>query len=308
MKLCSLRISVFNKFAQLLQLSVVAKVDLSNLAHMSEEDNVLLVSATARKSVSCASIKAQKPSFVYHEELGRFHSDWHQHPWGEFVYAENGFIHLHVAGKKILLPSWYGAWIPPDTLHELWSDSPSLHMRAICFSIDETSISPELAVFPVSPLLKEMMRYTEKWDRTGQEDVQETTFMQALQHLIPEEMTKSIAVCLPSTSHEKLAQLLGYLHQHLHEKISIEFMAHHFGFSVRTLGRLFNQQLGISFSSYCKLARIMKALELIEMGNDNVSQVASTVGYESLATFSNNFLEICGNRPLYFINQKRRQR
>lgn len=275
---------------------------------MSEEDNVLLVSATARKPVSCASITAQKPSFVYHEELGRFHSDWHQHPWSEFVYAENGFVHLHVAGKRVLLPGWYGAWIPSNTLHEIWSDSPALRMRAICFPAEEISINHELAVFPVSPLLKEMMRYTEKWGRADQADVRETTFLNALQHLLSEEMTKSIPVYLPSTGHEKLGQLLDYLQQRLHEKISIELLARQFGFSVRTLSRLFSQQLGVSFSSYCKLARIMKALELMETGNGNVSEIASAVGYESLATFSNNFLEICGNRPIYFINQKRLQR
>jgi len=277
---------------------------------MSEKDNVLFVSAIPRKPVSCASITPQKPSFVYHQELGRFYSDWHQHPWGEFVYAENGFIHLHVADKKVLLPSWYGAWIPPNTLHEIWSDSPLLHMRAICFSIDSPTncLNDELTVFPVSLLLKEMIRYTEKWNEIEWENFRETTFLQVLLDLVAEEMTKSIKVCLPSTSHEKLSQLLAYVQNHLDEKSSIEFLAHHFGFSVRTLSRLFTKQLGMSFSSYCKLAKIMKALKLMETGNDNVSQIASLVGYESLATFSNNFLEICGNRPHYFITKKRRQR
>jgi len=49
----------------------------------------------------------------------------------------------------------------------------------------------------------------------------------------------------------------------------------------------------------------MRALEMIEMGSDNVSQLANDVGYDSVATFSNNFLEICGFRPLQFINSKR---
>ncbi|QMW00597.1 AraC family transcriptional regulator [Spirosoma foliorum] len=277
---------------------------------MFEKDNDLFASATARKPVSCASVAAEKPTFVYHQELGRFYTDWHQHPWGEFVYAENGFVHLHVAGKKVLLPSWYGAWIPPNTLHEIWSDSPSLHMRAICFPADSSTngLKSELTVFPVSPLLKEMVRYTERWNEVEPADFREVTFLQAIQDLLPEEMTKSIHVCLPSTSHEKLAQLLDYLKNHLAEKISIETLAHQFGFSVRTLSRLCRQQLGVSFSSYCKLARMMKALELMEQGNDNVSEIASLVGYESLATFSNNFLDICGNRPLYFINKKRVQR
>lgn len=51
----------------------------------------------------------------------------------------------------------------------------------------------------------------------------------------------------------------------------------------------------------------MKSLEWIEQGKDNVSELASLVGYESLTTFSNNFLEISGNRPLHFIKKKRRE-
>ena len=61
----------------------------------------------------------------------------------------------------------------------------------------------------------------------------------------------------------------------------------------------------MSFSRYSKISRVIKALELIENGVDNVSEIASQVGYESISTFSNNFLEICGNRPIYFINKKK---
>jgi transcriptional regulator GlxA family with amidase domain len=179
-------------------------------------------------------------------------------------------------------------------------------VRAICFTVEASNDSlHQLAVFPASPLLKEMIRYSEKWNRVSGEDRQEQVFLQALQDVLPGEIARSVGVCLPSTSHEKLARLLEYLQSHLHEKISIDPLARHFGFSVRTLARLFNGQLGISFSGYCKIARIMRALELIEAGGDNVSQIAGAVGYESLATFSNNFLAICGNRPLHFINQKR---
>jgi AraC-like DNA-binding protein len=263
----------------------------------------------ARQSVSCASITDQtmNPYVVYHQQLGCFHSDWHQHPWGQLVYAENGCIHLNSEGRKILLPGWYGAWIPPGTYHEIWSDSPQLHMRALCFPIapSKACLSHPLSIFPVSALLREMIRYTEKWNQSTLESLQATAFLQVLQDLLPGEISKAIQVCLPSTNHEKLARAVDYLQQHLHEKISIQQLASHFGFSVRTLTRLFGQQLGTSFSSYCKIARIMKALALIETGSDNVSQIASLVGYESLATFSNNFLEICGKRPLHFIRKKR---
>ncbi len=47
---------------------------------------------------------------------------------------------------------------------------------------------------------------------------------------------------------------------------------------MRTLNRLFNQQFCTSFSSYYKIARIMRSLELIELGPENVSQLATDVG------------------------------
>ncbi|GAB3799189.1 hypothetical protein GCM10028819_21960 [Spirosoma humi] len=151
-----------------------------------------------------------------------------------------------------------------------------------------------------------MIRYTEKWTQDNQDSSQANTLIQALQDLLPEEIANAIPICLPSTSHTKLSQTLNYIQQHLHEKSSIQEIASHFGFSVRSLTRLFTKQIGISYSSYCKIARIMKALELIETGIDSVSELAERVGYESLSTFSNNFLDVCGNRPLHFIHQKRR--
>ncbi|QIP14817.1 helix-turn-helix transcriptional regulator [Spirosoma aureum] len=264
----------------------------------------------SRQFVSCSSIIDQttSPFVIYHQQLGCFHSDWHQHSWGQLIYAEKGCVHLTCVGKTILLPGWYGAWIPADTYHEIWSDSVHLHMRAICFPVSPVnkSLNDQLSVFPVSALLREMIRYTEKWSQSDQEELPVHTFLQAIQNLLPDEIKKAIPVCLPSTRHEKLAQVIDYIQLHLSEKVNIQQIARHFGLSVRTLTRLFTQQLGTSFSSFCKIARIMKALELIETGHDNVSQLADLVGYESLSTFSNNFLEICGNRPLQFIQEKRR--
>ena len=263
-----------------------------------------------KQRVSCSAIisQAKRPFVLYHQQLGCFRSDWHRHSWGQLVYAEKGCIHLHSEGKKILLPGWYGAWIPADTHHEIWSDSTQLHMRSICFPVEasNTALSGRIAVFPVSALLREMIRYTEKWSASEGDDTQITTFLQAIQDLLPSEMDKAIPTCLPSTTHEKLAPVVAYIQQHLSRQVSLQSLASQYGLSVRTLTRLFTQQLGTSFSSYCKIARVMKALELIETGRQNVSELAFDVGYESVSTFSNNFLEICGHRPYHFIHKERR--
>lgn len=259
-----------------------------------------------RQPISCATlVDPSKSAFViFHQQLGCFHSDWHQHEWGQLIYAEKGCIHLKNSGQKVLLPSWYGVWIPALTYHEIWSDSAQLHMRAICFPMTTASESwsHSIAVFPLSGLLREMIRHTEKWMSVQEESTQARTFLRAIQDLLPEEVAKAIPVYLPSTTHQKLVPVVDYLQQHLPESIRFAELANQFGFSTRTLNRLFSQYLGISFSGYRKLARIMRSLELIEEGTDTVSQLAFEVGYSSLATFSTNFLEICGHRPIHFIH------
>ena len=262
-----------------------------------------------RQGVSCASIvdEAKDPFVIFHQQLGCFYSDWHQHAWGQLIYAEKGCIHLNSQDKMILIPSLQAVWIPADTYHEIWSDSPPMHMRSLCFPLTQPDepINKTIAVFTTSVLLREMIRYTEKWSQVPQDISRINTFLKVIQALLPEEIEKSTPVYLPSTTHQTLLPVTRYIHAHLSGQINFKWLADHFAFSERSLSRLFMQQLGMPFSTYCKIARIMKALELIEMGKDCVSEIAGEVGYESLATFSNNFLEICGHRPLHFIRSKK---
>jgi AraC-like DNA-binding protein/mannose-6-phosphate isomerase-like protein (cupin superfamily) len=280
------------------------------MTYLLKEDKFLLILAMTRKPVSCAQITtpSNKEPFVYHAKLGAFHSDWHQHDKGQLMFAENGLLHLHIEDKKLFLPSWYCAWIPAGTSHQIWSNSAELYIKTIYLETHSSQhpLFGQAVVFPASNLLKEMIGYTEKWNTGNGDENHQKDFLNVLQQILSGEMAKSEQVCLPSTTHEKLLQVIEYLQAHLQEKVSLSTVAKEFGFSVRTLSRLFSSHLGITFSGYVKIARMIKALELIENGNTHVSHLAFQVGYESLSTFSNNFLQVFGNRPLYFINQRRR--
>jgi AraC-like DNA-binding protein len=284
-----------------------AKVQAVILRLLRKKDSLLSASAMERQPISCRSIidRAEEPFVLFHEQLGCFQSDWHAHTWGQLVYAEKGCIHLRSEGRKSLIPGGYGVWIPPDAGHQIWSDSASLHMRALCFPVGEGISGDDIAVFPVSSLLRELIRYTEKWREGGDDTVQ--PFLRVITTLIPEELKKATLVYLPSTGHPRLSVVLSYIQAHLAESFSFEWLAGEYGFSVRSLSRLFQAELGTSFSGYCRIARIIRALELIEGGADHVSGLAEDVGYESLPTFSNNFLEICGQRPALFIRSRKGQ-
>jgi AraC-like DNA-binding protein len=263
----------------------------------------------SRKVISCSqiiSLLEQEP-LVYHAQLGAFHSEKHQHEKAQLVYAQQGLLHLHIGDKKLFLPGNYCAFIPAATPHQIWSYSHGLFIRSIHFDVlaEQPPLPKQAVVFAASALLKEMIMYTEKWSGQQEQEGFKKEFFNVLQRLLPAEIAHAVTVYLPTTSHEKLGQVVEYLQAHLQEKQTMSSVAKRFGFSQRTLTRLFSSHLGVSFSAYMKRARMIKALELMENGYNNVSQIAFQVGYESLSTFSNNFLEIHNKRPIAFISMNK---
>ncbi|HEY5746655.1 MAG TPA: helix-turn-helix transcriptional regulator [Chryseolinea sp.] len=258
-----------------------------------------------KQQVTCSLVTASntKQSFVWHGHLGAFESEWHHHPKGQLMYAEKGCIHVDIEGRKLLLPGWYCAWVPAAINHKVWSNHSDVYIRTLYFGSELTTgkAFEQPCVFPASTLLREMIAHTAKWHKLLTHDDEERDFLQALRSILPAEMAKSAPACLPTTIDDKLAPVLDYIQQHLHEKLGLEDMARQFGYSSRALTRAFQHSLGMPFSSYTKIARAMKAMELIGQGASNVSELAYSVGYESVSTFSNNFLAICGKRPLEFM-------
>ena len=198
--------------------------------------------------VTCSLVTASntKQSFVWHDHLGAFESEWHQHAKGQLMYAEKGCIHVDIEGRKLLLPGWYCAWVPAETNHKVWSNHTDVYIRTLYFGKEQTThnVFDQPCIFPASTLLKEMIAHTAKWHKVLTHDDEERDFLQALQSILPAEMTKATPVCLPTTSDVKLAPVLDYIQQHLPEKFGLEDVARQFGYSSRTLTRAFLGMLG----------------------------------------------------------------
>ena len=75
--------------------------------------------------------------------------------------------------------------------------------------------------------------------------------------------------------------------------------------SVRSLTRLFQTKLHITFVQYLKMLRIIRAMELIKDTDLNMTQIAYAIGYSNIAAFSNNFQQLTNMRPTEFRLKKR---
>lgn len=249
----------------------------------------------------------EKLNYVKHGKLGQQEGGFHIHAVGQLLFAEAGLIHIEYSDRNILLPMQFCSWIPPFKPHRIWSTASDDYVRAIYFESHfcKNKIFLEDSVFPLSKVLKEMIRYTVKWDCTVSESIYETTFLTVIRQMLPDEMAHFIKLEIPRTDHPQLRPILDYIGEHVHQDIRIRELEYLFGISGRTLHRLFTKELGQSFSAYLMFYRLLKAIELLSEGIQNVKTVAYAVGYNSIPSFCRMFKLVTGQNPQQFIPTKK---
>lgn len=81
--------------------------------------------------------------------------------------------------------------------------------------------------------------------------------------------------------------------------IPIQALSAEFGYSPRTLDRLFGQYYGFSPKFYARIARFQQALRQIKRGV-SLTQIALDAGYYDLAHFSHEFSAFTGQAPDHY--------
>lgn len=95
---------------------------------------------------------------------------------------------------------------------------------------------------------------------------------------------------------ELLDQVLEYIEQHLHEKITLSEVAHHFYVSQSTITQTFRNKLGLSFYRCVTQARLIAAKRLIE-GDQSLESIAEAVGFMDYSAFYRAFKQEYGLSP-----------
>ncbi|GAF61333.1 transcriptional regulator, AraC family [Psychrobacter sp. JCM 18903] len=100
----------------------------------------------------------------------------------------------------------------------------------------------------------------------------------------------------------RIAQATDWLKAHLEEPVIIEDLASRCGMSVSGFHQHFKEITQLSPLQYQKSLRLMKARQLIQLGEAQVSQIAMQVGYESPSQFSREYKRLFGVNPSSELN------
>ncbi len=244
--------------------------------------------------------------FVMHEKLERRFPVHEHKDKGQLTYVDGGIAYVHVQGKILVIPARHYVWIPPGLLHFLSIRSATTAIRTIYFPLDnDGDFHRRLGIYPVDNLLLEMLVFTERFDWEVRSDHKYYSFLKALFNILPEISNNHLHTVLPVTRNERLVPILKYLDEHVADEITLGKLSSHFSISERTLSRIFQLELSMSFLQYLKQLRMVKAVELMLQTDLTLSEIAYRTGYQSIAAFSNTFHQLTNTRPSHFAQSIR---
>lgn len=241
--------------------------------------------------------------FVMHEKSEKL-IPLHTHKKGQLSYVEGGIAYITIHYKTYIVPARHYFWVPKGMPHILRIGHSATVLRSLYFYAHDDATDPfysKLGIYPASELLIQMINYTEHWDESHINRKNENfDFLVALKKLLPQLNNKALPIILPITDDERMQKIIRYLDKNISEPVSLKSLSERFSMSERSMSRLFQSHLQISFLQYFKTLRMVKAIEMILKTSKPISDIAFLVGYDSLGSFSNTFYAFTHSRPTDF--------
>jgi AraC-like DNA-binding protein/quercetin dioxygenase-like cupin family protein len=253
---------------------------------------------------SLPEIEKQKESvFVMHEKSEKL-IPLHKHSKGQLSYVEGGIAYITCNNRTYVVPAKHYFWIPKGMDHILRIGYSATVLRSLYFYAHDDAADPfysKLGIYPASELLIQMINYTERWDgRHVSRKDENFEFLIALKNILPQFNNKALPIILPTTDNEQMQRIIKYLEKNIGERHTIKSVSSYFNISERTMSRLFQSNMQMSFLQYLKTIRMVKAIEILLKTQRSISEVAFEVGYVTLSSFSDAFQEFTHARPSDF--------
>jgi AraC-like DNA-binding protein/quercetin dioxygenase-like cupin family protein len=222
----------------------------------------------------------------------------HAHPWGQVTYALDGVVRVTVANSTWIVPPMRAIWIPANVAHEVATLGRARLRTLFVHAGVRLFEGGQCEVLDVSTLLRELIVAL---SQVNAGEPRERMLSALLLDELARSTTLSIRVALPSD--KRLKALCESLIANPASPLTLDDWAQRAGASGRTLARLFERDLGMSFGQWRQQVRLAHAAPLITRGLP-LSLVAAELGYASQSAFSAMFKKTFGQSPSAFFAHK----
>jgi AraC-like DNA-binding protein/mannose-6-phosphate isomerase-like protein (cupin superfamily) len=218
----------------------------------------------------------------------------HFHDRDQLVYASRGVMTVRTGDGTWVVPTQRGVWIPAAVPHTI-TMSGTVAMRTLYLKARLAKNLPRTCcVVNVSPLLKELILHACTFAA-----LKKTTIWQ--RHLVDVivDQLKAIQMVplqLPNLSDPRALRVAAVLLADPGDRRPLADLCKSAGASKRTMERLFQEDVGMTFGKWRQQLRLMEAMRLLAEGA-KVTHAALESGYSTPSAFISMFRKALGTTP-----------
>jgi AraC-like DNA-binding protein len=240
-------------------------------------------------------------AFCFHKRFEpagptEFHTDQHY-----FLYAIEGTLRLEAPGKRWTLPPARAALIGAghpikiSVLSRLTSASVLFP-----FNVMETPRDP-LTVFDMTPLARELVAECRDWSQDAHPLTPYARQIFKTLASVVTRLAQTPSRCvLPAPKTPALAKAVALTEARFDQPLTFDAIANLSGQSSRALARRFSAEMGMTWSQTLARIRIIRAIEHLAMSDAPVTEIALSVGYNSLSGFNAAFRDLTDMTPTQY--------
>jgi AraC-like DNA-binding protein/mannose-6-phosphate isomerase-like protein (cupin superfamily) len=218
----------------------------------------------------------------------------HRHERDQLIYAVSGLMRVRSEDEAWIVPPDRAVYLPAGITHSI-SMRGEVEMRTLYIASHAgPRLPPHATVLAVSPLLRELVLALVDepvlYDRAGRGG--------AIVSLIISEIARAprLPLVIPMPRDARLRRVCTQLLTDPSDRRTLDGWAERSGASARTLARLFESELHLTFTEWRQRVRFHNALEAIAR-NVPIERIARDNGYNSPSAFAAAFRTIMGHAP-----------
>ncbi|MDR3005182.1 MAG: helix-turn-helix transcriptional regulator [Acidovorax sp.] len=218
---------------------------------------------------------------------------WHQHRRAQLLYGATGVMQVQTAQGAWAVPPQQAVWIPAAVPHQvrmLGVTTRSLYIEPAQAPRADTGCVVLAASALLRQLLAEAVQMPLHYDPAGRDGALVTLLLHEVA------AAPTLPLHLPQPADPRLAALCADFLQAPDIHQPAQDWAQRLHLSLRSFGRHFQAQTGISFQQWRQRACVAHALARLAAGAA-VGTVALEMGYDSAGAFSTMFRRITGSAP-----------
>lgn len=229
--------------------------------------------------------------------------DMHCHSWAQLVYASEGVIAVESGNACWVVPTSRAIWVPAGQPHSIKMYGKVFLQTLYFQSLPKATIDLQCSAYEITSLMRELIVFVCNKGIVNSDTDEHRNLIAFLTFQV--KSLRPIPLMVPMPSDPRAKRLASRVIDNPGTSLSLAQLCEESGTSLRTMQRVFSQEVGLPLSRWKNLVLMVHAIQLLA-SDRTITQISLELGFESLSAFIFSFRKYFGVSPgQYRLSQSR---